>query len=104
MVKTRMPSITRATSGSLIARLPAAGGCSFGGMLLQDLLLQLLDVVQPRRPAAVAQAHHAAQHLGEALQRDQRARRRGIIIFSGQIGMPAGLLTLTSRMRIDRAP
>ena len=27
-----------------------------------------------------------------------------IIIFSGQIGTPAGLLTLTSRRRIDSKP
>ena len=29
---------------------------------------------------------------------------KGIIIFSGQIGTPAGLLTLTSPMRIDSRP
>jgi hypothetical protein len=43
---------------------------------MDQLRLQFLDIVQPRRPDAFAQAQHAAQHLGHALQRQQHAGSR----------------------------
>ena len=65
-------------------------------VLLDDLDLELLDVVQPPRPGAVADAADAAEDLGHALQ-DEQHGADGISVLNWKIGMPAGLKTLTSR-------
>src|SRR5689334_17218003 len=88
------PSIERPSAASLISMAPALGACRAAALprrfvdrlrLLDDLAaglfvdvraarelllddVDLLGVLQPRRPFAGAQADDAAQDLGEALQ------------------------------------
>ncbi len=63
--------------GSIIARLlPAASMLGLARMLLEDLLFELLDVVEPRRPLVLPQTHYAAQHLGDALEGEQARAER----------------------------